>query len=167
MSPAQQSVAAGKVVGIYYTLKDHAGEVVDTNRKGGKPLVFLHGGGNILPALEAALLGKVKDEETSVHLTAEQGYGPLRPELKQSLARSTFPAKRELKVGMRFTREDGKGNELPVVITGFEGDEVLVDQNHPLAGQDLFFQVTIVAVRDATAEERQHGHPHGPGGHHH
>jgi len=141
--------------------------VIDTNRKGGKPLVFLHGGGSILPALEKALLGKAKDEEVSVQLSAEQGYGEAKAELRKSLPRSAFPPGRELRVGMHFTSKDGGGRELPVAITGFEGDQVLVDHNHPLAGQELFFQVTIAGVRDASDEERAHGHPHGPGGHHH
>ncbi|HUR27149.1 MAG TPA: peptidylprolyl isomerase [Planctomycetota bacterium] len=159
-------IAPGKIVGIYYTLKDKAGAVVDTNRKGGKPLVFLHGGGSILPALEAALVGKKKDDEVSVQLSAEQGYGPSKPELVKRLPRSAFPKGRELAVGMHFTNQEG-GKSTPVTITGFEGDLVLVDQNHPLAGQELFFQVTIAGVRDASAEEREHGHAHGAGGHHH
>lgn len=163
---APVSVAAGKVVGIYYTLKDKAGAVVDTNRKGGKPLVFLHGGGSILPALEAALVGKAKDDEVSVQLTPEQGYGPTKPELVKRMPRSAFPKGRELAVGMHFTNQEG-GKSMPVAITGFDGDDVLVDQNHPLAGQELFFQVTIAGVRDPSQEEREHGHAHGPGGHHH
>lgn len=166
MAVAAQSVAAGKVVGIYYTLKDKDGAVVDTNRKGGRPLVFLHGGGTILPALEAALLGKRKDDEVQVQLSAAQGYGEVKPELHKRVPRSAFPGGRELKVGMHFTSTE-QGRSMPVTITGFEGDEVLIDQNHPLAGQELFFQVTIAGVRDATTEETQHGHVHGPGGHHH
>ncbi len=167
MSPDSHTVAPGKIVGIYYTLKDKAGAVIDTNRKGGKPLAFLHGGGNILPALEAALIGKTKDDEVSVQISAEQGYGASKPELKKRMPRSAFPKNRELKVGMHFSSEDPGGRALPVAIAGFDGDEVLVDQNHPLADQELFFQVTIVGVRNASDEERQHGHPHGPGGHHH
>ena len=167
MSPASETVAPGKIVGIYYTLKDKAGVVIDTNRKGGKPLVFLLGGGNILPALEAALVGKVKDDELSVQISAEQGYGATKPDLVKRLPRSAFPKGRELKVGMNFSNKESDGRTLPVAITGFDGDEVLVDQNHPLAGQELFFQVTIAGIRNASDEERQHGHPHGPGGHHH
>jgi FKBP-type peptidyl-prolyl cis-trans isomerase SlyD len=167
MAPATQVVSPGKVVGIYYTLQNVAGEVVDTNRRGGKPLVFLHGGGTILPALEAALLGKAKDDEVRVQLSAEQGYGPRKPELEKRLQRSAFPKGRELKVGMHFTADGPGGRSQPIAITGFDGEEVLVDQNHPLAGQELHFQVTIAGVRDATQEEVKHGHVHGPGGHHH
>jgi FKBP-type peptidyl-prolyl cis-trans isomerase SlyD len=163
---ASVSIAPGKIVGIYYTLKDKAGAVIDTNRKGGKPLVFLHGGGSILPALEAALVGKSKDDEVSVQLSPEQGYGPTKPELVKRMPRGAFPKGRELAVGMHFTNQEG-GKSTPIAITGFDGDEVLVDQNHPLAGQELFFQVTIAGVRDASKEEREHGHAHGAGGHHH
>ena len=166
MSPALQTVATGKIVGIYYTLKDKDGAVVDTNRKGGKPMVFLHGGGSILPALEAALVGKAKDDEVQVQLSPVKGYGEIKPELHKRVPRNKFPKGRELKVGMHFTSDEG-GRPTPVSITGFDGDDVLVDQNHPLAGQELFFEVTIAGVRDSTGEERQHGHPHGPGGHHH
>jgi len=166
MSPASESVAAGKVVGIYYTLKDKSGAVIDTNRRGGKPLVFLHGEGSILPALEAALVGKRKDDEVAVQLSAEQGYGAVQPELVKRMPRSAFPKGRELAVGMHFSSQEG-GRQSPVAITGFDGDDVLVDQNHPLAGQELFFQVTIAGVRNATDDERKHGHVHGPGGHHH
>ncbi len=167
MSGKVHIVQAGKVVGIYYTLKNDAGEVIDTNRRGGKPLVFLHGGGTILPALEAALVGKQKDDEVAVSLTAEQGYGAKKPELQKRLPRTAFPKGRELAVGMHFTQNESGGRSLPVAIVGFEGDEVLVDQNHPLAGQALHFQVTIAGVRDSTGEERDDGHVHGPGGHHH
>ncbi|MEO6708754.1 MAG: peptidylprolyl isomerase [Planctomycetota bacterium] len=166
MPPAPQTVAPGKIIGIYYTLKDKAGAVIDTNRKGGKPLVFLYGGGSILPALEAALLGKAKDDELSVQLSAEQGYGTSKPELRKRMPRSAFPKNRELKVGMHFQSDEG-GKTKPLAITGFDGEQVLVDQNHPLADQELFFQITIAGVREASDEERQHGHPHGPGGHHH
>jgi FKBP-type peptidyl-prolyl cis-trans isomerase SlyD len=166
MSPATRAVAAGKIVGIYYTLKDASGAVLDTNRKGGKPLVFLHGGGQVLPALEAALAGKQKDDEVHVRLSAEQGYGAQKPELVKRVPRKAFPSGRKLEVGMHFTSDEG-GKTMPVTIQAFEGDEVVIDQNHPLAGQELFFEVTIAGVREPTDEEQKHGHAHGPGGHKH
>jgi FKBP-type peptidyl-prolyl cis-trans isomerase SlyD len=160
-------IAEGKVVGIYYTLKNDAGEVLDTNRKGGKPLAYLHGAGNILPGLERALLGKVKNDDVEVHLEAADAYGEVNPEAVRQVPRASFPAHAEIVPGMRFTGQDASGRQVPVAVQSIEGDQVTVDHNHPLAGQRLHFSVTVVGVRDATDEERQHGHPHGPGGHAH
>ena len=162
-----KNVAAGKVVGIYYTLKNEAGEVLDTNRKGGRPMAFLHGSGNILPGLEAALLGKAKDDQVHVELAPADGYGERDAAAVRKVPLSHFPPGQTIEPGMRFTAEDPEGRKLPVLVTAVEGEEVTVDHNHPLAGQRLFFDVLIAGVRDATAEERQHGHPHGPGGHQH
>jgi FKBP-type peptidyl-prolyl cis-trans isomerase SlyD len=160
-------VAAGKVVGIYYTLKNAAGEVLDTNRRGGRPLAFLHGAGNILPALENALLGKQKDARVLVELEPAQGYGERDEKAVRKVPRASLPAEPAVEPGLRYTAENESGGRMVVRVVAVEGDEVTLDHNHPLAGERLFFDVLIVGVRDATAEERQHGHPHGPGGHHH
>ena len=160
-------IAAGKVVGIYYTLKNDAGEVLDTNRKGGKPLAYLHGAGNILPGLERALLGKVKNDEVDVQLEAADAYGEPDPAAIRQVPLSSFPAGAQIAPGVRFSGQDASGRSLAARVKSIEGDQVTVDHNHPLAGQRLHFSVTIVGVRDAKDEERQHGHPHGPGGHAH
>ena len=160
-------VAQGKVVAIYYTLKGEGGEVLDTNRRGGKPLAFLQGMGNILPALEKALEGKRKDDFVEVELAPEQGYGAHKPELIHAVPRSSLPAGRELAPGMRLTGTDPQGRPRVVIITEVGEKEVTVDENHPLAGRKLHFEVTVAGVRDATDEEKTHGHVHGPGGHHH
>jgi FKBP-type peptidyl-prolyl cis-trans isomerase SlyD len=162
-----QLVAAGKVVGIYYTLKDEGGEVLDTNRRGGKPLAFLHGTGGILPALERALEGRRKGDFVEVDLTPAEGYGEHKPELIHAVPRSALPPDRDYAPGMRLTGTDPQGRTRVVKITEVGTDEVKVDENHPLAGCKLHFEVTIVGVRDATEEEKTHGHVHGPGGHHH
>lgn len=167
MPTQSQVVAEGKVVGIYYTLKNEAGELLDTNRRGGKPLSYLHGAGNILPALERALAGKQKDDEVRVALSAADGYGEKKPDAIKQIPRSAFPAGARLEPGMRFQGKDDMGRTLSGVVTMVEGDMVTVDHNHALAGVALHFEVTIAGVRDATAEEQQHRHPHGPGGHKH
>jgi FKBP-type peptidyl-prolyl cis-trans isomerase SlyD len=161
------AVSAGKVVAIYYTLKSDAGEVLDTNRRGGKPLAFLHGSGHILPALEQALEGKRKNDFVEVTLAPEKGYGVSKPELVHPVPRNALPAGRKLEPGMKLTGTDPQGRARTVVITAVGDDEVTVDENHPLAGQTLHFEVTIAGVREATAEEREHGHVHGAGGHSH
>jgi FKBP-type peptidyl-prolyl cis-trans isomerase SlyD len=163
---SSMTVSAGKVVGIYYTLKNAAGEVLDTNRRGGKPLAFLHGAGNILPALENALVGKQKDERVQVELEPAQGYGERDDKALRKVPRASLPAEPPPEPGLRYTAE-GPSGRVVVRVAAVEGDEVTLDHNHPLAGERLFFDVLIVGVRNATDEERQHGHPHGPGGHAH
>ena len=162
-----QQVAAGKVVGIYYTLKDDAGAVVDTNRRGGRPMSFLCGAGNVLPALEKALEGKRKNEFVAVTLPPEQGYGQPREDLKRRMPRANFQTGRELVPGMRLTGRDPEGRTRMALVLEVGETEVLIDENHPLAGQTLHFEVTVCGVRDATDEEQQHGHAHGPDDHHH
>jgi FKBP-type peptidyl-prolyl cis-trans isomerase SlyD len=167
MSHESHRVADGKVVGIYYTLKDPSGAVLDTNRRGGRPLAYLHGAGNILPALERALVGKQKDDEVRVEIPAAEGYGEKSPDAVRNMPRSAFPASAKVQPGARFQGQDPTGKPVSVLVTAVDGDTVTVDHNHPLAGVALHFEVTIAGVRAATAEEEKHRHPHGPGGHSH
>ncbi|NUP96109.1 MAG: peptidylprolyl isomerase [Planctomycetaceae bacterium] len=163
----EQTVAAGKIVGIYYTLKDASGRVLDTNRKGGKPMPYLHGRGNLLKGVEAALEGKAKNDFVEVKLAAADGYGVRRPELVQKVARGSFPAGRPLAAGMTLQRQDEQGRVRLARVLDVGDTEVTIDENHPLADLDLHFEITVCGVRDATPEEVQHGHAHGPGGHAH
>ena len=167
MTQQSTAVADGKVVGIYYTLKDDRGQVLDTNRRGGKPLAFLQGKGNILPALERALVGKQKNDFVAVTLAPEDGYGVHKSEAVHKMPRGAFPPNVDVKPGMRFNGVDQEGRSHSVLVTEVGAEEITVDENHPLAGATLHFEVTIFGVRDATPEEVEHGHPHGPDGHHH
>ena len=163
----QLEAAEGRVVGIYYTLKDDEGTVLDTNRKGGEPLAYLHGAKNIVTGLENALAGKVKDDFVEVVVTPAEGYGERQEELVKPVERSSFPPEGEPQPGMMVHGQNEAGQHLQGVIVDVEEEHVTVDFNHPLAGQSLHFEVTITGVREATAEEVAHGHPHGPGGHEH
>lgn len=163
----RQVVGPNKVVAVYFTLKDDAGEVIETNRRGGKPLVYLHGVKAILPGLEQALEGKAKDDQFSVSIPAELAWGPHRPEFVEKVLRSTLPADLELKPGMLLRGTDPNGRPVAATILKIEGEEVTVDRNHPLAGRTLHYDVIVAGVRDATREEVMHGHVHGPGGAHH
>lgn len=165
-SSAPLTVAHGKVVSIHYTLKSDDGEVIDSS-EGFEPLAYLHGSGNIVPGLEESLLGHAVGDEFSVSVPPEAGYGLRDEEGVQSVPRDAFPADAELEVGMRFAAEAPDGEVRPVWIAEVEGDTVTVDFNHPLAGSTLHFAVRVAAIRDATPEETEHGHPHGPDGHHH
>ena len=118
-----------------------------------------------MPGLERALLGKVVGDTLDVEIEPKDGYGE-RLEETVEMERSSFPSDIELKKGMQFAAETEHG-VVPLWIDRVDGDTVYVDPNHPLAGEHLHFDVTIVDIRGATDHELEHGHPHGPGGHHH
>ncbi|MCU0975420.1 MAG: peptidylprolyl isomerase [Steroidobacteraceae bacterium] len=158
-------IAEDKVVSIHYTLKDSAGTVLDASA-GSEPLAYLHGAGNIIPGLENALEGKKSGDKLSVTVEPSQGYGERDERLVQAVPRSAFKGIDQLAPGMQFQAQGPQGTRL-VVVTHVATDVVTVDANHPLAGQTLHFEVEIAEVRDATSEELEHGHVHGPGGHHH
>jgi FKBP-type peptidyl-prolyl cis-trans isomerase SlyD len=158
-------IAHEKVVSIHYTLKNKEGTVLDSS-SGSDPLAYLHGFGNIIPGLENALEGKAKGEKLSVTVEPEQGYGARDEQLVQAVPRSAFKGVDNLAPGMQFQAQGPQGARL-VVVTQVATDVVTVDANHPLAGQTLHFDVEVSDVRDATAEELEHGHVHGPHGHHH
>ncbi|HWR81034.1 MAG TPA: peptidylprolyl isomerase [Pseudomonas sp.] len=159
-------IAANKAVSIDYTLTNDAGEVIDSSA-GGAPMVYLHGAGNIIVGLEKALEGKRAGDELSVAVEPQDAYGEYSAELVAVLGREMFEGVDELEVGMQFHASGPDGSMQIVTIRDLDGDEVTVDGNHPLAGQRLNFQVKVVDVRDAHAEEIAHGHVHGEGGHHH
>ncbi|SEO67672.1 FKBP-type peptidyl-prolyl cis-trans isomerase [Aquisalimonas asiatica] len=151
-------IAKDKVVAIDYTLKDDDGSVLDTS-EGKEPLAYLHGSGNIIPGLEKALEGKAEGEEVSVNIPPEEAYGERREDLTQVVPRNMFQGVDELQVGMQFQAQS-EGGEQIVTIAAIEGDDVTVDANHPMAGVPLNFDVKVVEVRDATEEEKEHGHAH-------
>lgn len=161
-------IEAGKVAAIWYTLTDKDGKVLDSNRKGGKPLPFLVGAGNIIVGLEEELLGKKKDDTCTVVVPPEKAYGLPDKEAFQPIPKKSLPPEIKLEPGVQLTATAQNNGQAQVVrIHEIKEDEVIIDFNHPLAGATLTFDVTVVGVREATAEEKQHGHPHGPGGHHH
>lgn len=158
-------IAKDKVVSIDYTLTDSAGSVLDSS-KGHAPLSYLHGSGNIIPGLEKALEGKSAGDSLQVVVPPEQGYGVRDPKLIQDVPRTAF-GKAEVKAGMQFRAEGPNAGSRMVTVVSVQKDTVQIDANHPLAGQTLNFDVKIVSIREASQEELDHGHVHGPGGHHH
>jgi FKBP-type peptidyl-prolyl cis-trans isomerase SlyD len=159
-------IAANKAVSIDYTLTNDAGEVIDSSA-GGAPLAYLHGAGNIIVGLEKALEGKQAGDELTVSVEPHDAYGEYSAELVATLGRDMFEGVEDMEVGMQFHASAPDGGMQIVTVRALEGDDVIVDGNHPLAGQRLTFAVKIVSVRDASAEELAHGHIHGEGGHHH
>ena len=158
-------IAKHKVVSINYTLTDHTDTVLDSSA-GGDPLVYIHGSGHIIPGLENALNGKVVGDALKVTVPPQEAYGLRDEVLKQTVPRDRFEPGADIHVGMRFQSPTDDGVEI-VTVTHLDDQSVTVDANHPLAGMTLNFDVEVLAVRDASAEELSHGHVHGAGGHHH
>ncbi len=154
-----------KVVSIHYTLTNDAGEVIDSS-EGREPLPYLAGAGNIIPGLENALEGKSAGDKLDVRVAPEEGYGERHEQMIQEVPRSAFDGVDDIQVGMHFQAQSDHG-PVSVVVTALTDETVTVDGNHPLAGENLNFAVEVMDVRDATEEELEHGHVHGPGGHHH
>ena len=155
----------GSVALFHYTLKNAAGEVLDSSAEG-EPLAYLHGGGNIVPGLESQMLGKQAGDVFTAIVSPELGYGVPNTGMIQQIPKDAFPPGQHLEVGMQFGAQT-PGGSVAVTITHIDGDMVTVDGNHPLAGVTLHFDVEIVSVRAASSEETAHGHVHGAGGHHH
>lgn len=156
-------IADNCVVAIDYQLSNDDGEILDTS-EGMQPLVYLHGAANIIPGLEQNLTGKQAGDEIEVSVEPELGYGEYMAELVATLDRSMFEGVEELEVGMQFHASAPDGGMQIVTIRDIDGEEVTVDGNHPLAGQRLHFKVKVMEVRQASAEEIEHGHPHQEGG---
>lgn len=163
---SMSTVEDGKVVFIHFTLTNAEGDVIDSS-DGNEPLIYLHGADNIVPGLEAELAGKKVGDKVKAVIPPEEGYGMREPGASQQVPRDEFPPDMEIEVGMPFHAETGDGHMLTVWVTNITPEFVELDMNHPLAGETLHFDVEIVRIREATAGEMEHGHPHGDDGHAH
>ena len=158
-------IAKDKVASIDYKLTDDAGSILDSS-EGREPLFYLHGNGNLIAGLEEALEGKASGENLQVTIPPEKGYGIRNDALIQDVEKAMFQGVDNVEAGMQFQAQTEGGVQVFTVVS-VEGESVKIDGNHPLAGETLHFDVTVREVRDATNEELEHGHVHGPGGHHH
>ena len=162
------NIADGTVVSMHYTLKDKEGTVIDTS-DGRDPMAYLHGHKNIVPGLERQLSGKAVGDKVDAVVEPNEGYGVRQGPGPQPIPMSAFPegADKELAAGMQIAVQGPDGQPMPLWIVDIQGDQVMVDPEHPLAGVQLHFAVEITEIRAASEEELAHGHPHGPGGHDH
>jgi FKBP-type peptidyl-prolyl cis-trans isomerase SlyD len=158
-------VEKDKVVSFDYTLKDPDGNQIDSS-EGSAPLTYLHGAGNIIPGLEAALGEKSAGDKVSVVVPPEDGYGHRNDEQVAKVARENLGGIEDIAVGMQLQAQTPEGPRI-VRVADMDAETVTIDANHPLAGVTLHFDVTVTEVRDATQEEIDHGHAHGAGGHQH
>ncbi|MEY4718203.1 MAG: hypothetical protein RL563_821 [Pseudomonadota bacterium] len=150
-------------VQFHYTLTNSSGEQLDSSH-GEEPLSYLHGAGNIIPGLEAALAGKTAGESFSVTIPPAHAYGEIDDSMVQIVSKKMFDGM-DIEIGMQFHADVSHGAGV-ITVTEIQGDDVTVDGNHPLAGETLIFDVNVVDVRQATADEIAHGHIHGAGCHH-
>jgi FKBP-type peptidyl-prolyl cis-trans isomerase SlyD len=155
-----------KVVDLAFTLKGDDGKILDQAEKD-DPFTYLHGAEQVVPGLEVGLEGLKIGDKKKVVVSAAEGYGEMDSRLKVTASRSQFPKDVEIEVGLQFETETPDGEEIVFTVCAIEGDQVTVDGNHPLAGQTLHFEVEVLKIRDATADELEHGHAHGPEGHEH
>jgi FKBP-type peptidyl-prolyl cis-trans isomerase SlyD len=153
------NIQNNSAVSFHYKLTGDDGISIDSS-EGKEPLDYLHGAGNIIPGLEKALEGKTIGDSLTVAVTAAEGYGEVQKELIQEVPKEAFQGIDTIEVGMQFEAQTGQGGTVPVTVIDVTDDLVTVDGNHPLAGKNLNFDVTIEDVREATEEEIAKGHVH-------
>ncbi len=158
-------IKENSVVNIHYTLTNDAGEVLDSS-SGKEPLMYMHGHNNLIPGLEDQLAGKKEGDKFNADVEAEDAYGLHHEEAIQQIPLSALANIPNLEVGMQLQASTDQG-PVAVRVAEINDDHVVLDGNHPLAGQRLHFAVEVMSVRDATPSELEHGHAHGGDGHHH
>lgn len=159
------NVAKNTVVTVNYRLSDEQGNVLE---EGTEPMVYLHGHGNTLPKIEEALEGQAVGYETTVRVEPEEGFGHYDEELVRVEARDRLPSPLEVGMQLEARHQGDEGEEVHLLtVTQIDGERVVLDANHQLAGMTLDFALTVADVRPATEEEIAHGHVHHAGGHAH
>ncbi|HVF35295.1 MAG TPA: peptidylprolyl isomerase [Candidatus Saccharimonadia bacterium] len=155
------------VVSFHYTVVEASENVpVDSSRERGEPLAVLIGHGGLIPGVERALEGHEPGDRFEVEVAPRDAYGDYREGQTQRVPKKYFRDGDRLRPGMQTTLRSGEGTRVVTILK--VGSSVIdIDLNHPLAGRTLKFDIEIVDVREASDEERAHGHVHGAGGHAH
>ena len=155
-------IADKSVVTIHYKLSDADGNIIDSS-EGKDPLVYMHGTKSLIPGLEKELEGKTAGDRMKVTVQPEDGYGTVNPDLIQEVPHSAFQGVDNIQVGMQFEAKSPQGQKHLITVQEIGENSITVNGNHPLAGQVLYFDISVEDVREATEEEIAHGHAHGPG----
>ncbi|SEK65148.1 FKBP-type peptidyl-prolyl cis-trans isomerase [Halomonas daqiaonensis] len=155
------TIAPQRIVTLHYRLSDQDDSVLDDSHARGQPLEYLHGHGNIMAGLERALEGQEAGAQLSVTLMPAEAYGLRDEALVREVGRHAFPVE-DIAPGMRFQTPGDDGPEI-VTVLEVRDDAVVIDTNHPLAGQTLRYRLEVLEVRDATRAELAKGHPLPPG----
>lgn len=158
------TVQDGQVVSMEYTLKVDG--VVTDSSEGREPLQYVHGAGNIIPGLEREMTGMAVGESKDVTVTAAEGYGEQDDSAFMDVPREEFPDEIPMQVGTELQVQNQAGQPMFARIEQVGDQSVRLNFNHPLAGKDLHFNVKVVDLREATTEEKEHGHVHEPGHNH-
>lgn len=161
---SKDTVQNGIVVSMEYTLKID-GEVIDSS-EGQDPLEFLTGHGNIISGLEREMIGMKVGDSKDVVVAPADGYGEYDDEAHLDVPRSQLPKDMPVEEGLELTVRDDSGEGRYARIESVEGETVRLNFNHPLAGDELYFNVKVVSLREPTGEELEHGHVHAAGHHH-
>lgn len=160
MNESVLNVTKNLVVSLEYVLRLEDGEIVDQSDSS-EPLTFLQGGGEIIAGLEQALVGMYVGDEREVVIAPADGYGEYDPENYEIMPRHAFPDDLKLMEGMELVLKDSETDEVfEAQVAELKGDKIVLDLNHPLAGETLHFTVKIAGLRPATSEELAHGHAH-------
>lgn len=154
----------GKVITFSYTLKDTDGEMIEKSREG-DDMEYLAGRQNMIPGLEKAMLGMAVGEMKNIRVNAVDAYGPYDDNLVLRVPLANFPEDTTIEPGMEFQTETDDGI-MVIRVMEVEGEDAIVDGNHPMAGLDLVFDVIIKGIREATPQETEHGHVHHHGHNH-
>ncbi len=138
-------VKSGDTVHIHYTGTLPDGTTFDSS-EGREPLSFTVGSGQIIPGLEKALPGMTVGDKKSVEVSADEAYGPVNPEARQPVPRENIPEDIPVDPGTRLQMQTQDGQTVPVTVVHADEEQVILDANHPLAGQDLKFEIELVAI---------------------
>ncbi len=167
-------IGKDKVVGLTYELRaDEEGGQLIQKVDESSPFYFLFGHNNVIKGFETNLEGKNVGDGFGFKIPSDEAYGPVRQEAIVQLSKKVFnfpdeqKAAEMLTVGNTLALQDQNGNPLDGVVLAVDDENVKMDFNHPLAGVNLYFKGEILEVREANDSEKDHGHAHGPGGHHH
>ena len=160
------NIAENHVVRFHYTVHEEGGKQLESSRDRGQPMAVMRGHGGLIEGLEKALIGKAEGECFEMTVPPAEGYGEVREGFQQRVAKKYFRDAARLKPGMQTVLNTSQGPRL-VTVVKLGASVIDVDLNHPMAGKTLKFEVEVVEVREASEEEKSHGHAHGPGGHQH
>lgn len=159
----EAKIESNRVVALTFVLTDvDGGEELDRATES-EPLLYLHGHDNLMPGLEEALAGRGVGDRFEVELAPDDAFGPRVADAERNVPRDAFPDDVELEAGMELAMEDD-GDLIPFWIKEVHGDRILIDLNHPFSGRTVRFAGEIARIREATKDELEHGHPHGPEG---
>ncbi|PKG83424.1 peptidylprolyl isomerase [Colwellia sp. 75C3] len=155
-------IAKNNVVVMHYAVSDSEGTLIDSSYED-KPMAIIQGTGYLIPGLDDALIDHEAGDKFEVAVACEDAYGERHDDYVQTVPREVLAGVEDLSLGtqLRATTDDG---EQTVIVIDVQEDEITVDGNHPLSGLDLSFDVEIIEVREATADELEHGHVHSEGG---